>query len=215
MRKRDRLAIAAAALLVCTCVARASWAQPLVVNGGFETPEVPFGSDGQFTSIPGWDLCSGPSIEIQNHCCGSPFEGQQFVEMDSSASSAICQTIPVVPGRQYQLRFAYSPRPGFGLDENAVDVFWYGQKVTQVNADGTGLSDTDWHVFEFIVTATGPSAVLEFADAGISDGVGGYIDAVSVLPASPTPSLGGGGLAIVGLALLGFGFARLVRVTRR
>src|SRR5947209_8627132 len=63
----------------------------LVVNGGFEQPPVPFGTVGFFQSIPGWSLSSGPDIEVQNHVAGAgvPAEGDQFVELDSHASSAI------------------------------------------------------------------------------------------------------------------------------
>lgn len=214
MRRRDRLAIGAVAVLaLCASMARGSWAQEHVVNGGFEVPSVPFGTDGQFGSIPGWNLCSGPSIEIQNHCCGDPFQGEQLVELDSTGSSAICQTIATIPGRQYRLTFAYSPRPT--VQDNRINVSWNGQMLTQLDADGTNLSNTDWKVFQFSVTASGPSTVLEFADASVSDGVGGYIDAVSVLPPTLAPTMGGTGIGIVALALLGVGFARLQRSAAR
>lgn len=214
MRRLDRLTMGiATALALFSWTARVSWAQEQVVNGGFETPLVTLHNDADFTSIPGWTLCGGSFIEVQNHCCGDPFEGNQHVELDSTASSAMCQTIPTVPGQQYRLSFAYSPRPG--VPDNRINVMWDGQMLTQLNANGSSLSNTDWKVFRFSVTASGPSTVLEFADAGVSNTVGGFIDDVSLLPPAPAPTVGSGGLGIVALALLGIGFARLQRSATR
>lgn len=213
MRKSNRFTTLAAAVLgICVWTAQVSWAQEQVINGGFEEPVVSFGNDGLFDSIPGWSLCSGPKIEIQNHCCGSPFDGQQHVELDSTAPSAICQSIPTVPGQKYRLEFAYSPRPGYA--DNRINVLWDGQTLTQLSGDGTNLTNTDWRVFHFFVLASGASTVLEFQDASAADGVGGFIDGVSVLPPAPAPTVSLGGLGLVALAMLGFGFVRVQRARR-
>ena len=70
----------------------------IVVNGSFENPVLPTGTYSLLSSIPGWTLASGPSIEIQNHVAGSPFDGQQYLELDSSGESSVFQDLVTTPG---------------------------------------------------------------------------------------------------------------------
>jgi hypothetical protein len=163
-------------------------ASNLLVNGGFELPAI----DTKVTrfievkSIPGWNLSSGPFIEVQNHAAGSPAEGQQFVELDSTASSGIYQDVSTVPGETYQLRFAFSARPGFGPTENHIQAQFNGVggadlTVADLTADGTALSDTQWNYFTYTVTATSSTTRVQFTDLGISDSFGTYLDDVSLV----------------------------------
>ena len=160
-------------------------ASSIVVNGSFELPALSNGSWSLFTTIPGWSLASGPYIEVQNHVAGNPFDGNQFVELDSTAESAIFQDLPTLAGVQYYLSFAFSPRPGVPV--NSMGVSWNGSSVTTINADGTGLLDTSWTVYNFTVTASSTTTRLQFSGLGPSDGLGEYIDAVSVAQ-TPEPS---------------------------
>jgi len=160
-------------------------ASNIVVNNSFELPAISNGTYALFTSIPGWSLASGPFIEVQNHVAGTPFDGNQFVELDSTAESAIFQDLPTLAGVQYYLSFAFSPRPGVAV--NSMGVSWDGSPVTTINADGTRLSDTSWTVYSFTVTASSTTTRLQFSGLGPSDGVGEYIDAVSVAQ-TPEPS---------------------------
>jgi hypothetical protein len=160
-------------------------ASSIAVNGSFELPALSNGSWSLFDSIPGWDLASGPYIEVQNHVAGNPFDGNQFVELDSTAESAIFQDLPTLAGVQYYLSFAFSPRPG--VDVNIMGVSWNGSSVTTVSATGTGLLDTSWTVYNFTVTATSTTTRLQFSGLGPSDSLGEYVDAVSVAQ-TPEPS---------------------------
>jgi hypothetical protein len=160
-------------------------ASSIVVNGSFELPALSYGSWSPFPSIPGWSLASGPAIEVQNHVAGNPFDGNQFVELDSSAESAIFQDLPTITGVQYYLSFAFSPRPGVPV--NIMGVSWDGSSVTTVSADGTGLLDTSWTVYSFTVTASSATTRLQFSGLGPSDQLGEYVDAVSVAQ-TPEPS---------------------------
>jgi hypothetical protein len=196
------------AIAVCS---RPGIAENLVVNGGFEEPPVTFGGFIQVPAIPGWTLCSGNSIEVQNHVAGSPFEGQQFVELDSDTCSAICQDIPTAPGELLQLRFAFSPRPG--VSDNELEVRWGGAVVAGLSADGSALSDTDWHVFTYTVTATGSATTLRFANLDVCDSLGTYLDAVSVTRAQGAPTVGGRGLLALALMLAAIGVMRMRRAT--
>jgi hypothetical protein len=156
-----------------------------VVNGSFEDPIISNRSYSLFTTITGWSLASGPFIELQNHIAGSPLDGNQFVELDSTVESAIVQDLTTVAGVQYYLSFAFSPRPGVAV--NSMGVSWNGASVTTINADGSALGDTSWTVYHFTVTASSTSSLLQFSGLGPSDGLGEYLDKVSVEQA-PEPS---------------------------
>lgn len=158
------------------------WTMPyahatLIVNGSFEEPviTVPFAV---FTSIPGWKSSLGAGIEIQSGQHGSPFDGSQLVELDSFSPSNMFQDLPTTAGQLYRLQFAYSARPG--IADNRIEVRWDGALVTLLNANGVGLSDTDWTVFSFDLRATSSTTRLEFADVSVSDAFGGYLDSVVV-----------------------------------
>ncbi|HZD61409.1 MAG TPA: hypothetical protein VE200_01305, partial [Xanthobacteraceae bacterium] len=67
----------------------AAAAPNLIVNGSFETPDVPTGQFRIFSSIPGWTFqpragATSTGIEIQDHVAGAPAAGagNQFVELD-------------------------------------------------------------------------------------------------------------------------------------
>jgi len=160
-------------------------ASNIVVNGSFELPALSNPSWSLFDSIPGWSLASGPYIEVQNHVAGNPYDGNQFVELDSTAESAIFQDLPTLTGVQYYLSFAFSPRPGVPV--NSMGVSWNGSSVTTVNATGTGLLDTSWTVYNFTLTASSTTTRLQFSGLGPSDSLGEYVDAVSV-EQTPEPS---------------------------
>lgn len=128
----------------------------LILNGGFEQPDIPTGTFAVFAAIPGWTTTFGPGIEIQDHVAGSPFEGAQHVELDSFGNSGMIQTVvPTTPGQIYDFRFAYSPRPGVPATSNGIEVYFNGGLLTTIAVSGVGLTDTSWAVFTFAVAATG------------------------------------------------------------
>jgi hypothetical protein len=176
----------------------AAWAQApsnLVVNGGFESPALGYGSWSVFSSVNGWTTQSGCGLEIQNHVAGSPLEGAQHVELDSNCPTTIFQNLNTIAGRSYLLSFGFSPRPGVG--DNRIQVLWGGQNVADVNANGAGLPDTQWRYSTVRVTASTNNTRLTFADASWPDSLGGYVDEVSVTdacatdPGMPTLALNG------------------------
>ena len=167
----------------------------LVTNGGFEAPAIPNHSFSYLHSIPGWTLASGPAIEIQNHVAGSPYAGNQFVELDSSANSGMYQDLSTVVGRTYELSFAYSARPGIAANSTGINVSWGGLSVANPDLSGIGLTDTSWKVYKYDLKADSTTTRLQFTATGISDSYGGYLDAVSV-SAIPEPSV----VALSGIA---------------
>jgi hypothetical protein len=199
------------------CVTAPAAAQGnLVVNGSFEQPALGFGSFGVFGSIPGWTTTIGSGIEVENHAAGTPFAGNQLVEMDSNDNSGMQQVIPTTAGQSYAFSFRYSPRPGVPASSNGIEVRVNGSVIDTIAQDGTALSDTVWTRFSYSVTATGSSTTIEFRAVGTSDGVGGFLDAVSFgTPgsASQIPTLSEWALMGLGI-LLGLFAAAAVRTRR-
>ncbi len=152
----------------------------LVLNGSFEEPYLGHGRWQPLPQIEGWRLAFGPAIELQNHVAGSPQDGEQFVELDSHGSSGITQQIPTVAGQNYKVGFWFSPRPGRSTSDNKMAVFWDGQAVARIQANGSTLSTTEWTYYEYELTASSDVTRLEFHHVGNSNSYGAYVDAVSV-----------------------------------
>lgn len=182
-----RIALAAA---ICGLLGTGNLATAgLITNGGFEAPVISSGTYSIFGSIPGWTTSFGPGIEIQNNIAGTPYEGSQLVELDSDANSGMYQDIATVAGKTYKLSFAYSPRAGVGADSNGIDLWWDGGFVANITASGIGNPDTVWSLHSYDLVASSALTRIEFGATGISESLGGYLDAVSVCPtAVPEPS---------------------------
>jgi hypothetical protein len=187
-----------AALLSISGVASAN----LVQNGSFEANIQPAGTWGLYSSLTDWILVSGPSIELRNNNAGQASDGVNFVELDSTANSAIAQTITTTADNFYQLLFDYSPRSGTDATTNGISVYWNGTLLTDVT--GNGKVSSAWTTYSFLVKGTGSDA-LKFAATGISDSYGGSLDNVR-LNAVPLPAALP--LMLSGLGALGFAARR-------
>ena len=187
-----RAALTALALaVVTTAPAHAN----LVVNGGFEATPVAPNAFATLAAIPGW--VGAPTIEIQNHVAGSPYEGNQFVELDTNANSGMFQDLSTIAGTSYRIHFQYSPRPGVAASSNGIQFLWNDALFAIVALSGTGLNDTVWSGYDLTAVATGPLSRIGFYAVGISDSLGGYLDNV-VVTAVPEP----GTLQVMGLGLV-------------
>ena len=195
------VAAASVLLLVAAIPARAD----LIVNGGFEDPALASGSWALYGSITGWDLVDGlGAIEVQNNVAGTPYEGSQFVELDSTRPSTIFQEVNTEAGEDYILSFAFAARPGTSIpNDNFMRVMWDGSEVFAAAApDYT----PNWTVFSIHVTATSTQTLLSFGDISLNtqNSFGVYLDAVSLVKKVPEP----GTLGLLGLGLLGIGLGR-------
>jgi Protein of unknown function (DUF642) len=175
----------------------------LVNNGDFELPVVPGGGFTIVTSIPGWT--GSPNIEVQNNAAGSPFSGNNLVELDTTANSAMFQDILTTIGQMYTITFAYSARPGVAASSNGIDFSWNGAVIQNLAASGIGLSNTAWTVYTYNLLATGTTSRIGFAATGTSDSLGGYLDnvtanaTVAAIPEPGTVSLLGAGMLLAAL----------------
>lgn len=211
---------ALAALVISTALAFPAGAATIVQNGSFETP-VPGNSRGLINnsvygnmpntgggwdiwrSLPGWTLASGPGIEVQtNRTLGTidAQDGKYYLELDSTANSAIQQFINLAVGR-YQLSFYYSPRTNvvgdngisFGVNKQTGTSSFVSLLSGSISGPN-GLSAVGrWtKVSAIFNVATAGSYQLRLGAIGTSNGVGGFIDNVSVKVATvPVPAAGG------------------------
>jgi len=185
-----------------------------IVNGSFEEPIVTAHSGDWevFTSpINGWAQDGG--IEIQSSSLFGPAaDGNQYAELDVYSGGTnpwLVQTFDTIPGQLYTLSFAFSPRQGVADNIlNAGVVSYEGGAhwlaFNSYSASGSGLTGTDWTYYSIGFVADFTSSTLAFQDAGSDDGVGTFIDDVSVA-AVPEPAT----IMLLGLGLIGLtGFGR-------
>lgn len=144
-----------------------------------------FGPGAGFTILPtyeGWTGVAGDGIEVQyNNIAGTPFSGENFVELDSNNNSTMER---LIDAGNYTLTFYYSARPNVNTTSNGIDVLVNGASIFNVSGNGGG--DTNWvkQTVNFSLAAPGS---LRFAAIGTSDSLGGYIEDVT-LAGIPEPS---------------------------
>jgi hypothetical protein len=183
-------------------------AQSIVVNGDFEIPKVTdyyHYTCYSANQIKGWtmewvsqDKDGSACVELQRNEEGVPplkewavgywkaAKGYQWAELDSDTPVRIYQDLPTIPGRVYNLSFAFSPRPAEA--DNRLEVKWGNSTIDVLSADGSNKTNTDWRYYTYNVTAVAGATRLEFADLSNPDGLGTFIDDVKVTLSSQAPT---------------------------
>lgn len=178
----------------------------LVINGGFEEPEVTTEAQWDIFGLPtsGWGGAwvnpneNTPMMELQEGVNGwLAHSGDQYTELDSDQDGPsgdmngedglirLTQNLTTVAGRSYTVSFWTSPRPGLGTDENVTEVWWDGILQDTITEDGTANSNTVWTQHTYTFVATGTTTELAFAGGGIPDSLGAFLDDVSVMAICP------------------------------
>lgn len=188
--------IAFAALLATPLMASAN----LVINGSFEANAQGSNSWNIYSNLSGW-TGGRAGIELRNNVAGAAFDGNNYVELDTTQNSEMWQTIDTSLGQNYDLSFAYSPREGVSSVSNGIEVFWNGLSLGVFTGNGAPNGNT-WAVQNLSVTGAASSSLLMFQAVGTSDSYGGSLDAVSLTAAVPEPETYA--LMLAGLAAVGF-----------
>ena len=196
--------LAAAAL--CS-VAPAFAAANLLTDGSFESAVLPDGDYGMYggSSLYGWTAVGSGLIEVRRDIVGTAQDGDYFVELDSTANSAMSQTISTVAGQRYSLSFWYSNRPASfsynsvfpgGVAPASTNGLSFDVGSGAVNVPGLPANtsaDNTWTLYSTSFVATGASTTLTFA-AGDALGEGLRGPAQRAARAAPLLNFGDGGL---------------------
>jgi streptogramin lyase len=181
----------------------------LLVNGGFEQPNVgatrsfrsgTYGPQGQpelvrnygGLSIPGWLITRG-SIDVIQGNWPAEEGGQSLQLVGSPGAGTIVQSVRTEPGHDYIVSGYLSQTPL--IFQGAVSVSLNGEPfLTLVHSAVTTYRDARWAFFSRRFRATSPITTLSFSDVtGISDFKGAALDNLAVTPAElplPTSSQG-------------------------
>ena len=166
----------------------------LLENGDFENPDI---STGSYSIVPdinidagsvlGWlvswmgEPTSGTlGLEIQDHIAGDPYLNNQYAELDGDHPVKIWQDVTTIPGKEYKLEFAYSPREGRDAKDNEITLN-IGDNLLSKVLSAVGLSSgTSWIPYTETFIATDDTTKIEFADTSTDTSFGGYLDAVGL-----------------------------------
>lgn len=184
--------------------------EPVLVNGGFETPVV--------TTSQGWNIYAsgtenlGWTVEWMGSYIGAPaianlelhkagvgeipatwtaFAGSQYAELDTDwdgpggglnneQASVKIYQDISTCGQTFTLKYAWSPRPGHA--DNKLEVWWKGDKIAEHEASGAGNNSTVWTFETKTNLSSNPNSLtrLEFRETGTPDSFGMFLDAVSI-----------------------------------
>lgn len=195
----NKLVLLAAVAATAAAVSPASAAVILFSNFDAITSS-DFATQG-YTIIPtadGWTSNTN-GIEIQhNGIGGAPNSSPNLVELDTTANSSMFYALGA--GR-YSVSYYYSPRPNVGADSNGIALSIGATQLDSITVAGGGSTNFGLRTVNF--TTTGGN--LTFSAFGTSDGVGGYLDDITV-SAIPEPATWG--LMIAGFGLVGYAARR-------
>jgi Protein of unknown function (DUF642) len=208
--KRYVWAVAVAAVLA-PC---ASLAANLILDGGFETPDIGDVWYQTFTSpfptpLDSWNPSNVDIVSSLGAPGNAPaYQGVQYLDLVGTgpdgtelSTGTISQTFGTVVGETYTLSFAYANNPWSTSTASAsVSVDGLSGSVTH---DTSTTADLNWLIYTNTFVATSSSATLTFTETVGANNGGVLLDAVSVtgVPETSTWAMmlaGFGGLGLLG-----------------
>ncbi|MFC1925721.1 choice-of-anchor C family protein, partial [Chloroflexota bacterium] len=142
------------------------------------------------TSITGWTI-SGSGIDYINGVeLWDASDGNCSIDLNSSNTGAISQTIPTIPGLQYEVIFDMAGNYGSIPTVKTMRVS-AGSSYADYTFDTTGKSarNMGWETKSFTFTATSQTTTIKFASL-VTGGYGPAIDNVMVLEPATFNDLG-------------------------
>ena len=159
----------------------------LVQNGSFEVDDIATGTF-QIRNVTAWTGVTGQQLELHDslHVPLSGSTGPQYVELHNGGISQVLNT---AAGKTYQLDFAYRYGNDGTDQSNAIEVWFEGSKVADLNP----MQGQPWQNATFSLTATGNAGALQLRmKSGQEAGEGAFVDAVRVreiLPPGQPPTV--------------------------
>jgi hypothetical protein len=151
----------------------------LIQNGSFEESATFNGKWALLTELNGWTLTSEKAkhFEVQTSALNiiQAYDGNQYLELDSTNNYGINQTIQTAPGGDYVISFYYSPRKNNRENTNKLELSWDGQKIATLESKVRG-----WQHYTYNVKATKSETQIQISGAGKSDSLGALIDNVKL-----------------------------------
>lgn len=166
----------------------------LLINGSFEADVQAAGTFSNPANLTGW-TGGAHGIELRDNVSGTAYDGNNFIELDTTANSSMSQNFSTTVGQTYLLSFFYEQRPN-NLGAASDGISWSAGNMSDVAFGQDTI--TSWTQVNTSFVATGSTTTLTFKALGTSDSIGTSLDAVSVVSAVPEPA--SYQLALLGLA---------------
>lgn len=189
----------AVGLGILVAVVQSAQARNIVVDGGFENPEVTNaqGWEGYFNGdvMGSWSVGGAGVVLVEDFGSPAASEGDQCVELNFFQGGSIQQVLSTTGNQWYRLSFDMAGQTNAGPDLKTLHIYWgdtyLGQFAWSASASGGA-----WETHTVDVLAPSDSISLLIVGEVQVDG-GPYIDNVQV---NPVPGAGTAGVLGVGLA---------------